>query len=276
VRRVLVDRVDVRDADIDDLLRLGRQTAAPDAAQVVAALRGDGIRRLGVEGLEMIEQGRRLAALDALDLSLRTPEDGAITFDLSYDGGYADTTHPEAGYPVLAALGYQEIRGDGALELAYHPDAGSFDVRALEIDLSELAQLSLSGEVVGIPAVDALARDLQRDPQAVQGQAALKSVRLRLENRGVASRLVEMRAQQTGQSPETVRRNQAGIIRQTARQMQLGELGEPIARFVEQAGTLTLTAEPGRPVTFEEIQQLGMGQPQQLRQALNLQASHAD
>ncbi|MDZ7713991.1 MAG: hypothetical protein U5L06_13215 [Rhodovibrio sp.] len=276
VRRVLVDRLRVRDADVDDLRRLNAQTDDPDPAQIVAALRGDGIGAVELDGMAVIEQGRRIAALEALQLSLEAPRDGAITFDLSYTGGYADATHPRAGYPFLAALGYQELRGDGGLSLSYHPEAGRFAIETLEMDLSEVARLSLSGRVVGIPAVGELADQLQRDPQAVQGQAALDRLRLRLENRGVASRLVEMRAQQTGQSPETVRRNQAEMIRQTAQQMQLAELGEPIATFVEQAGTLTLTAEPQQPVTFQEIRQLGMGAPQQLRQTLNLRATRSD
>ena len=66
------------------------------------------------------------------------------------------------------------------------------------------------------------------------------------------------------------------MIRQTARQMQLAELGAPIARFVERAGTLTLTAEPGQPVTFQEIHELAMGEPQRLRDRLNLQARRSD
>jgi hypothetical protein len=276
VRRLLVDRLRVRDADVDDLQRLSAQSPDADLAQIVAALRGDGIGRIALDGMEVIEQGRRIAAMDAMQLSLETPPDDAITFEMSYTGGYADATHPQAGYPMLAALGYQELRGDGGLTLSYDPEAGSFAVDALEMDLSEVAELSLTGRVVGIPAVGELAQQLERDPQAVQGQVALQGFTLRLQNRGVASRLVEMRAQQTGQSAETVRRNQAQMIRQTAQQMQLAELGEPIARFVEQAGTLTLTAEPGQPVTFADIRQLGMGEPQQLRQALNLQATRSD
>ena len=276
VRRVLVDSLRVRDADVDDLQRLHDQTDDPDPAQIVAALRGDGIGAVELDGMEVIEQGRRIAALAALQLALETPEDGAITFDLSYRGGYADATHPEVGYPMLAALGYRELRGDGGLTLAYHPEAGSFAIEQLEMDLSEVAQLSLTGRAVGIPAVGELADQLRQSPQAVQDQAALEGLELRLENRGVASRIAEMRAQQTGQDPETVRRNQAQMIRETARQMQLAELGEPIARFVEQAGTLTLTAGPGQPVTFQEIMQLGMGQPQQLQQTLNLQATRSD
>ncbi|MBK1668496.1 hypothetical protein CKO28_10670 [Rhodovibrio sodomensis] len=276
IRRVLVDRLRVRDADVDDLRRLNGRTAAPDPAQVVAALRGDGIGQIGLNGLEVIEQGRRIAALQAMQLSLATPKDGAITFDMSYTGGYADASHPRAGYPMLAALGYQELRGDGGLRLSYHPEAGSFALERLEMDLSEVAQLSLTGRVVGIPAVAELAQQLERDPRALQAQAALQGFTLRLQNRGVASRLVEMRAQRTGQSPETVRRNQAQMIRQTAREMQLAELGEPIARFVEQAGTLTLTAKPSRPVTFREIRQLGLGEPQRLRETLNLQAARGD
>ena len=276
VRRVLVDSLRVRDADVDDLQRLHDQTDEPDPAQIVAALRGDGIGAVELDGMEVIEQGRRIAALAALQLALETPEDGAITFDLSYRGGYADATHPEVGYPMLAALGYRELRGDGGLTLSYHPEAGSFAIEQLEMGLSEVAQLSLTGRAVGIPAVGELADQLRRGPQAVQDQAALEGLELRLQNRGVASRLAEMRAQQTGQDPETVRRNQAQMIRQTAREMQLAELGEPIARFVEQAGTLTLTARPGQPVTFREIMQLGMGQPQQLRQTLNLQATRSD
>ena len=276
LRRVLVNRLQVREADVDDLQALNAQSEDADPAQIVAALRGDGIGRVALDGMEVIEQGRRIAAMEGMQLSLRTPPDGAITFEMSYTGGYADATHPQAGYPMLAALGYRDLRGDGGLTLSYDPEGGSFAIDALEMDLSEVAQLSLSGRVVGIPAVGELARQLQQDPQAVQRQAALAGFTLRLQNRGVASRLVEMRAQQTGQSAETVRRNQAQMIRQTAQQMQLAELGEPIARFVEQAGTLTLTAEPSQPVTFQQIQQLGMGEPQQLRQALNLQASRSE
>jgi hypothetical protein len=276
VRRVLVDSLRVRDADVDDLQRLNDQTDDPDPAQIVAALRGDGIGAVELDGMEVIEQGRRIAALEALRLALETPEDGAITVDLSYRGGYADATHPEVGDPMLAALGYQELRGDGGLTLAYHPEAGSFTIEQLEMGLSEVAQLSLTGRAVGIPAVGELADQLRQSPQAVQDQAALEALKLRLENRGLASRLMQMRAQRTGQDPETVRRNQAQMIRQTAREMQLAELGEPIARFVEQAGTLTLTARPGQPVTFREIMQLGMGQPQQLRRTLNLQATQSD
>lgn len=276
VRRVLVDRLRVRDADVDDLQRLNAQTEEADPAQIVAALRGDGIGRVELDGVDVIEQGRRIAALEAMQLSLTAPASGAITFEMSYSGGYADATHPEAGYPALAALGYRDLRGDGGLTLSYDPEGGSFSIDALEMDLSEVAQLSLSGRVVGIPAIGDLVQQLDRDPQAVQGQVALAGFTLRLQNRGVASRLVEMRAQQTGQSAETVRRNQAQMIRQTAQQMQLADLGEPIARFVEQAGTLTLTAEPGQPVTFQQIQQLGMGKPQQLRQALNLQATRSE
>jgi hypothetical protein len=276
VRRVLVDRLRVQDADVDDLQRLNAQTDEPDPAQIVAALRGDGIGAVELDGVEVIERGRRIAALEALQLSLDAPRDGAITFDLAYTGGYADATHPEAGYPFLAALGYRDLRGDGGLTLSYHPEAGRFAIEQLEMELSDVAQLSLSGRVVGIPAVGELAEQLQRNPQAVQTQTALAGLRLVFANRGVASRLADMRARQTGQSPEAVRRNQAQMIRQTAQQMQLGGLGEPIARFVEQAGTLTLTAEPKQPVTFREIQQLGMGAPEQLRDALNLQASRSD
>lgn len=276
VRRVLLDRLQLREADVDDLLRLNDQTDDADPGQVVAALRGDGLGALQLDGLDVIEGGRRIAALEALQLSLDTPEGGAITFNLSYRGGYADATHPEAGNPMLAALGYRELRGDGALTLAYHPEDGTFAVQTLETDLQEVAQLSLTGRLVGIPAIGTLARQLEREPQAVQAKAALQRLTLRLQNQGLASRLADLRAQQTGQSPEAVRRQQAQMIRQTAREMQLAELGEPIARFVEQAGTLTLTAEPGQPVSLLELQQLALGAPDRLRQALNLQVRHSD
>jgi hypothetical protein len=39
---------------------------------------------------------------------------------------------------------------------------------------------------------------------------------------------------------------------------------------------LTLSAGPDTPLTFERIQQLGMGQPRELRRALNLRAARTD
>ncbi|WP_156092740.1 hypothetical protein [Rhodovibrio salinarum] len=279
VRRVLVDRIRVRDADIDDLQRLHAKTDDPGLEALVTAVRGDGLRALQFDGLEMIEQGRRIAALESMDLSVETPAEGPITFKVDYRDGYSDVTHPDAGLSMmtLAALGYQEVRGDGGFTLSYHPEAGTFAIDRWEMDLRDVAQLNVTAQVVGIPLDGDLGARLEQDPQALQGEAALQALTVRLENKGLARRLAELRAQQTDQSPEAVRQQQAQSIRQSLQEMQLPDaLGEAIARFVEQDGTLTLTAEPSEPVTFEQITQMAMDDPKLLSQSLNLQAVQSD
>jgi hypothetical protein len=271
-RRVLLDEIAVRDADFDDLEALGRQTDDPSMVEIVNALRGDGFGELAFSGLSVIDAGREIGGLDRLTLSLTPQDDGAIVFDMRYSGGYADATHPEAGYPMLAALGYERVSGQGGLTLAWAPEGGRFAVERLTMDLAEVGQLSLTGDIVGIPPVGELADTLKSEPSALRQQAALAGLRLELVDRGVAGRLIQMQARQTGQDPAEIRAQQAAMVRQTAQQMKSPALGEQIARFVEKPGRLTLTADPASPVAMGKLMQLGMMQPAELRQTLNLEA----
>ncbi|RDJ21519.1 hypothetical protein DWF00_22995 [Bosea caraganae] len=147
---------------------------------------------------------------------------------------------------ALSGLGYQEVNLSARLDLAWQEATSEIALRSLSLDGAGIGRLSASATLGNI-GKDVFSSDLAVMQIAALGATA-KALDVRLENAGLAERLVEEQAKQKKRKPADVQREYGAL----AKIMLSGLLGksadakalvDAAARFVAKPGVMTVQAK---------------------------------
>ncbi len=190
------------------------------------------------------------------------PESEGVTRTKARAEGLA--VRPPGGIAGLAmriammSIGLSEIAA--SLECAGLEDRnkGELEVGKCLLNSPGLAEASFTARIVDGDAAFWQAFDRGDMLTLTDSKAALGSMELVVRDDSLLSRLVKLYGDTSGQDAAAARRQLAAEVRRFAPTdvlitEDLSKILDAVARFVERGGTLTVTAQPETPLTFERL-----------------------
>jgi hypothetical protein len=194
----------------------------------------------------------------------------------------------------LEGLGYKEVAGAIELRGSIPRAGGTLTIEPLRLEWQNAAALSLSARLEGMPG--APAEGARVDPDATVAQlvaARIGGVVLTLRDHGLLGRLIAQQAREQ-RMPEArlreqwaqiamamplpggappARRGAAPSAGKDAAADPMLPLRQAVAAFIRQPGTLEITLQPPKPVSFAEVGAAAGGNPAAVVQLLGLSAA---
>lgn len=260
--------------------RLGRvELSGLDGAGTLAAIQGnrqvpdpvEGTpQRLSFEGLRAKAEGQPLLALGRLVSESRL-ERGTLSGRLAMEGFRLTLPRGQAAW--LQALGYREIAG--SLEIAGEaPRAGGrLAIDPVRIAWDQAATLTLAGWLDGMPPTPEAGAPIDQDATlAAWAAMRLGGLTLTLRDHGLLGRALAQQAR-AQRIPEARLREQwarlpltgaAPLLRRgtaprpASAPDPLLPLGEALAAFIRQPGTLEIALRPPQPLSLGELGEMSV------------------
>ncbi len=183
---------------------------------------------------------------------------------------------------TLAALGFEQIIGDMAFGWNWNGETGDAALSATSDILDNFS--NDVGVNIGGPSLaewDALARHETLAKDAVGGMT-LKDFLFSFSDAGFTDRVFAFAAEQNGagSGPE-LRQAISGMVRLTGMQAaetnpRLPAYAQAFADFLDNGGTIAVTAAPAEPVAFSAVQAAAQASPQTLPDMLNITVTHTE
>jgi hypothetical protein len=195
-------------------------------------------------------------------------------------------------------LGYKELTGSADVAMSWEMESGRVDMREYAVTLDDVGRLNITLDISGYTmefvqamqkAQDAAATN--PDPEAAkktQGlmmlgmlqQLTFSSAEISFEDASLTGRVLDYFGKQQGISGEQMGQAVKGML-----PLMLGQLGIPALQqqiaeaaniYVDNPGSLTVSAQPAEPVPFSQIMGVGGSDPRQLVDLLDVKVSAND
>jgi len=202
------------------------------------------------------------------------PTDMALTLDKITFPIVESADNPAA--KDLLAMGYRNIDLSAKLALAWQEASKEFAIRTLSLGGAGMARLDATG-MLGNIGKEVFSGDLALAQVALLGATA-KNVELKLQNLGLAEKLIENEAKKSKRKVEDVRR-EYGMMASLGLAAILGPsdgaktLANAIARFVAKPGTLTVRATSKTPAGLGLADVITLGEPNEIFEKIDVQAT---
>lgn len=202
------------------------------------------------------------------------PTDMALTLDKITFPILDSADNPAA--KDLLAMGYRTIDLSAKLALAWQEASKEFAIRTLSLGGAGMARLDATG-MLGNIGKDVFSGDLALAQVALLGATA-KTVEVKLQNLGLAEKLIENEARKSKRKVEDVRR-EYGMMASLGLAAILGPsdgakaLANAVARFVAKPGTLTVKANAKTPAGLGLADVITLGEPTEIFDKIDVQAS---
>ncbi|MCP4560671.1 MAG: hypothetical protein GY873_18040 [Bosea sp.] len=176
----------------------------------------------------------------------------------------------------LLAMGYRNIDLSAKLALAWQETSKEFAIRTLSLGGAGMARLDATGTLGNI-GKEVFTGDLALAQVALLGATA-KNVELKLQNLGLAEKLVENEAKKSKRKVEDVRR-EYGMMASLGLAAILGPsdgakaLANAVARFVAKPGTLTVKATAKTPAGLGLADVIALGEPTEIFEKIDVDAT---
>lgn len=176
----------------------------------------------------------------------------------------------------LLAMGYRNIDLSAKLSLAWQEASKEFAIRTLSLGGAGMARLDATG-MLGNIGKEVFTGDLALAQVALLGATA-KNVELKLQNLGLAEKLVENEAKKSKRKVDDVRR-EYGMMASLGLAAILGPsdgakaLANAIARFVAKPGTLTVKATAKTPTGLGLADVIALGEPTEIFDKIDVDAT---
>ncbi|WP_126112100.1 MULTISPECIES: hypothetical protein [unclassified Bosea (in: a-proteobacteria)] len=202
------------------------------------------------------------------------PTDMALTLDRITFPIIESADNPAA--KDLLAMGYRNIDLSAKLALAWQETSKEFAIRTLSLGGAGMARLDATG-MLGNVGKEVFSGDLALAQVALLGATA-KNVELKLQNLGLAEKLIENEAKKSKRKVEDVRR-EYGMMASLGLAAILGPsdgakaLANAIARFVAKPGTLTVKANAKTATGLGLADVITLGDPTEIFDKIDVQAT---
>lgn len=258
--RVGIDRIDLRAMDVGHWLTMAAET---DVELIPLALLVEpGIDAVSVVGFEMTRQdgssllGLAGASFETLDGGEATAGASLVVDRLAFPVRALDDADAEA---TLRDLGYTDIEASFGAVLQLDRAAETLDVGPIRLDVVDMAMIEFAF-ALGRFDLETLIGQVQTMARTGIPQlppTTLNSARVELTDASLTGRLVQRTASAMGLTTDQVVAEAVGAASSVADEWQLAEphrgaLLGTIEGFLADPGTLTIEAEPDRPVTLLE------------------------
>lgn len=176
----------------------------------------------------------------------------------------------------LLAMGYRNIDLSAKLSLAWQEASKEFAIRTLSLGGAGMARLDATGTLGNI-GKEIFTGDLALAQVALLGATA-KTVEFKLQNLGLAEKLIENEAKKSKRKVEDVRR-EYGMMASLGLAAILGPsdgakaLANAVARFVAKPGTLTVKATAKTPAGLGLADVIALGEPTEIFEKIDVNAT---
>lgn len=244
------------------------------------------IRLSGIQ-ITAPQQGKRGAApLPPIEVGLGTfelrngeqvngiPTNMALTLDKLTIPVVESASNPSA--KDLLAMGYRNLDLSAKLDLAWQEASKEFAIRALSLGGAGMAKLEATGTLGNI-GKEVFSTDLALAQVALLGATA-KNLDIKLQNLGLAEKLIENEARKSKRKVEDVRR-EYGTIASLGLAAILGPsdgakaLAGAIARFVAKPGKLNVSATAKSPIGLGLADVITLADPTEIFEKIDVKAT---
>lgn len=176
----------------------------------------------------------------------------------------------------LLAMGYRTIDLSAKLDLAWQEASKEFAIRTLSLSGVGMARLDATG-MLGNIGKEVFSGDVALAQVALLGATA-KTLEVKLQNLGLAEKLIENEAKKSKRKVEDVRR-EYGMMASLGLAAILGPsdgakaLANAVARFVARPGTLTVKATSKTPAGLGLADVITLGDPTEIFGKIDVQAT---
>jgi hypothetical protein len=238
-------------------------------------------------------KGEEVFTMEGLAIELELPEGGE---PMRFSGAAERfTAKPSAiedpkAKAVYAALGYEEVAGHFVVEGDWDPAAGRATLSRYDVTVDELGTFGISLEIGGYtPDFIKSMREMQASMMANPGaddsgrglammglmqQLTFRSAQIRFNDDTLTEKLLDLFARQQGAKPRDVANQAKAMV--PFMMMQLGDqqltvqATAAVSTFLDNPGSLVISAQPASPVPFALIMAGAMSAPQSLPQTLGV------
>lgn len=183
------------------------------------------------------------------------------------------------------ALGYDSLFVDILIDGSWDMKSGKVVVNNYSLDAKDAGRLSIAGAISGYTEALAirfrtLSAELQSitDPKELQkkniallgmlSQLSLDNLTLSYKDASLADRVLELQSKQMGMPKDDLVKLLPTMLPMVAAPLQnaefIGSLAGNVAKFLNQPGDISISANPSRPIPFTEIMISGSTQPHKL------------
>lgn len=175
----------------------------------------------------------------------------------------------------LWAMGYRRLNLSSSADIGWNRDTSEIAVREIALDSADMLRLKLSGHF-GNATRDLFSGDAALAQVAGLGLTA-KALDARLDNLGLAEKLLDSQARKSGRKPEDLR-SEFGMLAALALPTMLGDsdsgkaLSGALARFIAKPGHLTLKLSAKSPSGLGLADVIGIADPKAVLNKINVEA----
>ena len=190
---------------------------------------------------------------------------------------------------MVAALGYTQIKGSVSGSGSWNPEGGRSVMNDLVYKVEDAAQLRVSMDISGItPQFIAAMQDLNERQAAgdtgsqlsglaymgLMQQLVFNRLKIRFEDASLTNKVLDFMAEQRGATRADMISQAKGIL--PAMLMQLRnpvfatKVAEAVGTYLDDPKSLTIAAEPAKPVAAPMLMATGMAAPQSLPDMLGV------
>ncbi|MEP3048896.1 MAG: hypothetical protein ABJL55_21335 [Roseibium sp.] len=260
---------------VTDLLLPAAAELKDDAASV-----GPGYKSLEIMNVAISDEEGQVAEIEKIQSAIDGMDgDLPTSGHFSISGAKVNVKEIEAEEAkTLSALGYETLTVNVSGSGKWDPEAATLMVPDLKIDGTDVAALSLSLSLGGITRdvvnqLDA-SQDNPEEALALLQGMTVSNIKIRLDDASLTGRVLDQEAKNAGVDVPQYIAGLTGSLPLMLGMLQNKELEtkvtEAITQYLNEPGSLEITATPGAPVPMAQIMGTAMIAPQMIPQILSL------
>ncbi|PKR90780.1 hypothetical protein CXZ10_05350 [Pleomorphomonas diazotrophica] len=171
----------------------------------------------------------------------------------------------------LTGMGYETLDVSGGLTVSWDAEKGDLHLEDLTLKAADMGAVSSDFHLDGLPL------SLIEKPEEIEArmkEANLVSASVTYGNGGIVEKAFEAQAKKNGQDGDKLRENIAGALPLMLSFLEDPKLQakfeKPIADFIKDPKSITLTMAPDKPVPFAELEKVNTDKPNDLIRLLNV------
>lgn len=254
---------------------------------------------LHVGTIDVKAEGKQVLLLNDINADVTAPEDGKpMDFTGAVESFSLDlSTLPDNDQKaVLEALGYLQLEGFMEMAGSWQPADGRMALSQYDITVNDAGTLGLTFDLGGYtPELIASLRDIQKQmtanpggDDAAQGLAMLgllqqmtfHSADIAFTDDSLTNKVVEFVAGMQGMKPSDITNQAKAVLPFVLAELKNPEFStavtQAVSKFLDNPGTLRVSAKPAEPVPFAMIMAGAMSAPQSLLGTLSVGVTAED
>jgi hypothetical protein len=237
--------------------------------------------------------------LDKLHFEMSDPSEGAMEFSGGAEKFTADLTGvtDPSSKQIIEALGYQTISGDMEIEGSWNPTDGKAALTQYDISVDDAGTLGMTFDIGGytpafIKSMQEVQKQLAAAPAGGDNSAAgmammglmqqliFNGASIKFTDDSLTQKVLEFVGKQQGQDAAAIANMAKGAVPFMLAQLNNPELTQQasaaVSAFLDNPGSLTISAKPAAPVPFAVLAAGGMGDPTTLPKTLGVTVTAND